>query len=234
MKDLDLNQFQPEDDEAATLYAKRNETRAKHGACSKCKPDGRRKHCIESTLPGFKKADVNVKAKKHWLKSSSIKTETEGLIIAAQDQILPTKAYHHHIIKMAQFHNAAYATNMRKLLTMLSRSSHSQQKQNTYTGTTMWQPMWTGRFEKNTTYAQQTSGINTSQKWREKQSNMTILYDMPIHTDRDISADHPDIKKKKTIGIRNALSLMWLYHLIKIPPPRFLKKYPSIKILKQK
>ena len=39
----------------------------------------------------------------------------------------------------------------------------------------------------------------------------------------------------RTIGIRNALSLMMrLYPLIKIPPPRFLKNVPSIKIWRSK
>ena len=38
----------------------------------------------------------------------------------------------------------------------------------------------------------------------------------------------------RTIGIRNALSLMWLYPLIKIPPKRFPKNFPSIKIWKSK
>ena len=61
----------------------------------------------------------------------------------------------------------------------------------------------------------------------EEKNNTTILYDnvMPIHTDRKISANRSDIVIKKTIGIRNALSLMWLY------PP---KNSPSIKILKKK
>ena len=36
----------------------------------------------------------------------------------------------------------------------------------------------------------------------------------------------------RTIGIRNALSLMWLYPLIKIAPPRL--NFPSIKIWKSK
>ena len=30
------------------------------------------------------------------------------------------------------------------------------------------------------------------------------------------------------IGIRNVLSLMWLYLLIKIPPPRFPKSFPRM------
>ena len=37
-----------------------------------------------------------------------------------------------------------------------------------------------------------------------------------------------------TIGIRNALSMLWLNLPIKMPSPMFPKNYPSIKILKKK
>ena len=47
----------------------------------------------------IKEADVDTKAINQWLKSSGLKAEREGLITAAQDQTLPTRAYHHHIIK---------------------------------------------------------------------------------------------------------------------------------------
>ena len=44
-KELDLKELQPEDDETATLYAKRIKTPGQNTrACSKCKPDGARKH----------------------------------------------------------------------------------------------------------------------------------------------------------------------------------------------
>ena len=65
-------------------------------------------------------------------------------------------------------------------------------------------------------------------------NDITILYDMPIHTDREISANPVLTLSSRTIGIRNALSLMWLYPLIKIPPKRFPKNFPSIKIWKSK
>ena len=36
---------------------------------------------------------------KEWLNASGLKAETEGMIIAAQDQSLATRMYHHRIIK---------------------------------------------------------------------------------------------------------------------------------------
>ena len=90
------------------------------------------------------------------------------IIITITTTTTTVKAYHHHIIK-DDIHNAASSANLRKLLTMLSRAAQSQQKQNKYTGTTMWQPMYTGRSVKNIKCTQLTSGTNTSQKrWKKR------------------------------------------------------------------
>ena len=60
-----------------------------------------------------------------------------------------------------------------------------------------------------------------------------ILCDTPIH--HTIEKFLQTALTSRTIGIRNALSLMMrLYPLIKIPPPRFLKNVPSIKIWRSK
>ena len=45
------------------------------------------------------KPEVDQDKTHQWLRSSGLKSETEGLIIAAQDQSLATKSYHHKIIK---------------------------------------------------------------------------------------------------------------------------------------
>ena len=44
-------------------------------------------------------ADVDVYKTKQWLRSTGLKAETEGLIIAAQDQDLPTQSYYARIVK---------------------------------------------------------------------------------------------------------------------------------------
>ena len=44
------------------------------------------------------KPHVDQEKTHQWLRSSGLKSETEGLIIAAQDQSLATKSYHHKII----------------------------------------------------------------------------------------------------------------------------------------
>ena len=47
----------------------------------------------------IKEADVDHHKTNQWLKSSGLKAETEGFIIAAQDQSLATRSYHASIIK---------------------------------------------------------------------------------------------------------------------------------------
>ena len=47
----------------------------------------------------IKEADVDHHKTNQWLKSSGLKAETEGFIVAAQDQSLATRSYHASIIK---------------------------------------------------------------------------------------------------------------------------------------
>ena len=53
-----------------------------------------------------------------WLKSSGLKGETEGFIIAAQDQSLPTKNYKANISKVTKATSAGYAKTTKKQLTI--------------------------------------------------------------------------------------------------------------------
>ena len=50
-------------------------------------------------LKRVKRPDVDEMETHKWLKSSGLKSETEGFIIAAQDQSLMTKQYQSKIIK---------------------------------------------------------------------------------------------------------------------------------------
>ena len=58
-------------------------------------------------------------------------------------------------------------------------------------------------------------------------NDITILYDMPIHTDREISANRPDIVIKNNRDKKCAL-------IDVADEKRFPKNFPSIKIWKSK
>ena len=47
----------------------------------------------------IKKPDVEQEQTHQWLQSAGLKAETEGMMIAAQDQTPATRSYHHRIMK---------------------------------------------------------------------------------------------------------------------------------------
>ena len=83
--------------ETVTNYAKRMKSTAKQKEKLKDKWKGKPTH---GQYPErVCKPDINEDNTHQWLRSSGLKAETEGFIIAAQDQSLPTKLYQHRIIK---------------------------------------------------------------------------------------------------------------------------------------
>ena len=61
-------------------------------------PSGNQK-CSTAYPQLVKRADVDQDKTHRWLKAAGLKAETEGFIIAAQDQSLPTRWYRHNILK---------------------------------------------------------------------------------------------------------------------------------------
>lgn len=98
-KELDLKEMLPEGNETTVVYAKRIKTAAKYQGLQQMQTRLEEKALHGKYPQGIKDADVDMKTTNQWLKSTGLKVETEGLILAAQDQTLPTRVYHHHIIK---------------------------------------------------------------------------------------------------------------------------------------
>ena len=61
--------------------------------------NGRVKHSMVNTQRELKKPDVDQNKTNRWLRSTGLKAETKGLLIAAQDQSLAARSYHVRIIK---------------------------------------------------------------------------------------------------------------------------------------
>ena len=66
----------------------------------------------------IKEADVDFKQTNNWLKGTGLKAETEGLIIAAQDQSLASRLYHRKIIKDGTSQLCRYVIGMMKASTI--------------------------------------------------------------------------------------------------------------------
>ena len=100
---------------------------------------------------------------------------------------------------MVQTQCAGYVINSRKPLIILWQGALSWPKLNTYTDMTKPPHTYTGTCKE--------LNINVEEKWYEhepqtvtERDNITILWDMPIQTDREIKANRPDIVIKDKQG----------------------------------
>lgn len=153
-------------------------------------------------LRGMEKPFVDGDASVQWLRSSGLKGETESLIIAAQDQALNTR-YHQKNIMKQQVDSKCRLCNRREEhishivagCTMLASSeyTHRHNKVGSYIHWTMCRHL----------------GAPVSAKYYEHQpdrvvniEDVSIMWDVPIITDRTILANRPDIvlhnKKDRT------------------------------------
>ena len=138
-------------------------------------------------------ADVDYHQTNKWLKATGLKSETEGLIIAAQDQSLSTRSYHHHIIKDGTDPLCRICGQFEETINHIVSGCPQLAKSE-----------YINRHDKAGTYLHwkicRANNIKTTDKWYEHEpptvtenNDITILWDMPIHTDREIKANRPDI-----------------------------------------
>ena len=131
-----------------------------------------------------------------------MKAETEGLIIAAQDQSLASRLYHHKIIKdgtspLCQLCNR-YDESMEHILSGCLELTKTEyiKRHNNAAAYMHWEIL-------------KHYNIKANDKWYEHQpetvtenEKVTILWDMQVHTDKTIKANKPDIiikdKQEKT------------------------------------
>ncbi|XP_078357225.1 uncharacterized protein LOC144642106 [Oculina patagonica] len=141
----------------------------------------------------IKEADVDHHKTNQWLKSSGLKAETEGFIIAAQDQSLATRSYHARIIKDGTSPLCRMCNKYDETIDHIVSGCPELSKTE-----------YTHRHDKAAAYIHwkvcHNYNIETSEKWYDHEpetvtenEDVTILWDMPIHTDRKITANRPDI-----------------------------------------
>ena len=93
-RELGVPAIPPAENKGNTTYASRTKAEAKHQLRSKweSKP-------LHGKYPQrVKQANVDQNKTHRWLKAAGLKAETEGFLIAAQDQSLPTRWYQHSIL----------------------------------------------------------------------------------------------------------------------------------------
>ena len=139
------------------------------------------------------KADVDLRDTHQWLRSAGLKAETEGFIIAAQDQSLSTRNFQANIL-----HNGADPK-----CRICDKSTETID--HIVSGCSVLAPTeYKNRHDRVGQYIHwkvcKEYSIETSDNWYEHKPepvvddrNVTILWDFPIHTDRTIQANRPDI-----------------------------------------
>ena len=145
----------------------------------------------------IKEADVDFKQTNNWLKGTGLKAETEGSILAAQDQSLATRLYHHKIIKDGTS-PLKYDESIDHILSGCPELVKTEyiKTHNNAAACMHWKIL-------------KHYNIKANDKWYEHQpknltenEKLTILWDMQVHNDKKVKANKPDIiikdKQEKT------------------------------------
>ena len=97
-RELGLPAIPPAEDEVNITYARRTKAKAKHHGRQQFRPGVGSKAIHGKYSQRVKQADVDQDKTHRWLKAAGLKAETDGFIIAAQDQSLPTSWYQPNIL----------------------------------------------------------------------------------------------------------------------------------------
>ena len=145
----------------------------------------------------MKQANVDQDKSHRWLKAAGLKAETEGFIIAAQDQSLPTRWYQHNILKKPDVDPKCRLCGLFDETIDHLVSGCPELAKTEYTYRCMCAAAHIHRK------ICKEFGIEVKERWYEHEpktvtenENVTILWDMPFHTDRTIAANMPDIVQK--------------------------------------
>ena len=192
-RELNLPEVLEPENKVLTIYARNVKQKAKHQAQDQLKQKKEDKSIHEQYPKRVNEKDVDHQMSNQWLRSGGLKSETEGFIIAAQDQALKTNYYRSNILNggtdlMCRIcghyqetidHIVAGCPEMAK-----SEYLHRHDKTASYL-------LWNICKELN---------IKVEKRWYEhepqtvtERDNITISWDMPIQTDREIEANRPDI-----------------------------------------
>jgi len=148
---------------------------------------------------------VDIEQSYRWLKSGNIKGETESTIVTAQDQAISTNYFMNKIVKEE----------------IESKRRLCKQHEETIDHLTSGSPFWAKneylmRHDKVCTHLHYSTckvlGTETTDKWYTympkpvcEAGDATVLWNQAVHTDREVTANRPDIiiknNKEKTFTL---------------------------------
>ena len=134
--------------------------------------------------------DVDKATTHHWLSSSSLKDETEGFILAAQNQSISTRVYQTRILKNGADRNCRLCAEKEETVDHIISACH-----------TIFNTEYLQRHDRAATFIVcKNFNLLHTEKWYEhtpqpviESAEVTILWDFTIHTDRKIESNRQDI-----------------------------------------
>ena len=202
-RELEMPAISSAENETCTTYARKTKAKAKHQGRQQLRSKWESKALHGKYPQRVKQADVDQDKTHRWLRAAGLKAETEGFIIAAQDQSLSTRWYQHNILKKPDVDPKCrlccrFDETIDHLVSGCPELAKSEyiHRHNKAAAHIHWKIC-------------KEFGIEVKDRWYEhepttvtEKNNITILWDMPIHTDRTIAANRPIIvlknKKDKT------------------------------------
>ena len=145
-RELGVPAIPPAEDEANTTYARRIKVKAKHQGRQQLRSNWEAKALHGKYPQRVEQADVDQDKTHKWLKAAGLKAETEGFIIAAQNQPAGTKTTSSKSLAWTQ--NADFAAGSTRPLTIWSLADLNWLKLNISSVTTRQLHTCTGRSAK--------------------------------------------------------------------------------------
>src|SRR5215469_14863296 len=148
---------------------------------------------------------VDIEQSYRWLKSGDIKGETESTIVAAQDQAINTNYYENKILKEEIESKCRLCKQHEESIDHLTSGCPILAKNE-----------YLMRHDKVCTHLHysicKALGIETTDKWYKhmpkpvyEEGDVTVLWNQAVHSDREVTANRPDIviknKKEKDVAI---------------------------------
>lgn len=201
-RELSLPEAEVAENEPATTYARRVKLKAKHQALEQLKSKWEEKPLHGQYPKRTKEKDVDQDKTHNWLSTPGLKSETEGFIIAAQDQCIKTNYYRNKILKDGTDPMCRICGQFQETIDHLISGCPELAKTE-----------YIQRHNKAAAYLHWTICKHYNIKVQDKHydhepatvtenQTATILWDMPIQTDKEIKANRPDIvvkdKKERT------------------------------------
>ena len=186
--------------EPSTNYARRTKVKAKQQAQEQLKNNWEEKPLHGKYPRRLNDNDVDQAQTNKWLKTSGLKSETEGFIIAAQDQCIKTNYYRNKILKDG-------CNPMCRIC-----SQHLETIDHVVSGCPeLAKTEYIHRHNKAAMYIHwklcKYYDIDVTERYYKHEpttvtenDQVTILWDMPIQTDREITANRPDIVVKDKVN----------------------------------